>query len=138
SSNAGIGCGMAKQPELTLASKRGLADPPLVRYGLIAIGLAFLGLFIVTPLILVFAQALSSGIGAYLAAVTEPAAVAAIQLTLLVAAIAVPLNLAFGLAAAWLIARFQFIGKSLLSSLVDIPLAVSPVISGMVFVLLFG
>jgi sulfate/thiosulfate transport system permease protein len=120
------------------SARAGLHDPPLVRFGLIALSLIFLGLFVVTPLVLVFAQALSAGVGAYLAAIADPVALAAIRLTLLVAAIAVPLNLGFGLAAAWLIAKFHFAGKSLLTSIVDIPLAVSPVISGMIFVLLFG
>jgi sulfate transport system permease protein len=120
------------------ARRTGLSDPPLVRVTLIAISLIFLALFLVTPLVLVFAQALQAGIGAYLAAVTEPVALAAIRLTLLVAAITVPLNLVFGIAAAWLIAKFDFAGKSILTSILDVPLAVSPVISGMVFVLLFG
>jgi sulfate/thiosulfate transport system permease protein len=120
------------------AEARALSDPPLVRFGLIAISLVFLGLFVVTPLVLVFAQALSGGLGAYLVAIAEPVALEAVKLTLLVAAIAVPLNLVFGITAAWLIARFDFTGKSLLSSIVDAPLAVSPVISGMIFVLLFG
>jgi sulfate/thiosulfate transport system permease protein len=110
----------------------------VVRVALIATSLVFLGLFLVTPLILVFVQALSSGLGAYAAAVAEPVAWSAIRLTLLVAAIVVPLNLVFGVMAAWLIARFDFVGKSVLTSILDLPLAVSPVISGMVFVLLFG
>src|SRR6185503_1781761 len=100
----------------TPLARPGLSDPPLVRFGLIALAMLFLGLFVVTPLVLVFAQALSSGIGAYLAAITEPVALSAIRLTLLVAAIAVPLNLVFGIAAAWLIAKFNFAGKSLLTS----------------------
>ena len=120
------------------ARRTGLSDPPLVRLTLIAVSLIFLALFLVTPLVLVFAQALQAGIGAYTAAVTEPVALAAIRLTLLVAAITVPLNLVFGIAAAWLIAKFDFAGKSILTSILDVPLAVSPVISGMVFVLLFG
>jgi sulfate transport system permease protein len=119
-------------------SRTGLADPPLVRVTLIAISLIFLALFLVTPLVLVFAQALQAGVGAYMAAVTEPVALDAIRLTLIVAAITVPLNLVFGISAAWLIAKFNFAGKSILTSILDIPLAVSPVISGMVFVLLFG
>jgi sulfate transport system permease protein len=105
---------------------------------LIGVSLIFLGLFILTPLVLVFAQALSAGLGAYAAAISEPVALAAIRLTLIVAAITVPLNLVFGIAAAWLIAKFHFFGKGLLTTIVDIPLAVSPVISGMIFVLLFG
>jgi sulfate/thiosulfate transport system permease protein len=120
------------------AARRGLSDPPLVRVALIGLALVFLVLFVLTPVILLFAQAFASGVGAYLAAVTEPVALSAIRLTLLVAAIVVPANLVFGIAAAWLIARFDFVGKSLLTSILDVPLAVSPVISGMVFVLLFG
>jgi sulfate transport system permease protein len=120
------------------ARRAGLSDPPLVRLTLIAVSLIFLALFLVTPLVLVLAQALQAGIGAYMAAVTEPVALAAIRLTLLVAASTVPLNLVFGIAAAWLIAKFNFAGKSILTSILDVPLAVSPVISGMVFVLLFG
>jgi sulfate/thiosulfate transport system permease protein len=116
----------------------GVKDPPLLRLTLIAISLIFLALFLVTPLVLVFAQALQAGLGAYLAAVTEPVALDAIRLTLVVAVITVPLNLVFGIAAAWLIAKFDFAGKSILTSILDVPLAVSPVISGMVFVLLFG
>jgi sulfate transport system permease protein len=109
-----------------------------VRFVLIALSMLVLGLLVLTPLVLVFAQAFSSGLGAFLGAVADPIALSAIRLTVLVAAIAVPINLVFGLAAAWLIARFEFAGKTLLTSLIDIPLAVSPVISGMVFVLLFG
>ena len=119
-------------------TRRGLNDPPAVRFALIAISLLFLGLFVVAPVFLLFAQALASGVGAYLAAISEPVALAAIRLTLLVALIVVPANVIFGVAAAWLIARFDFVGKPLLTSLLDVPLAVSPVISGMVFVLLFG
>ena len=119
-------------------TRTGLHDPPLVRLALIGISLLFLALFVVTPLVLVFAQAFSAGLGAFFRAIGDPVALAAIRLTLVVAAIAVPLNLGFGLAAAWLIARFHFVGKTLLTSIIDIPLAVSPVISGMVFVLLFG
>jgi sulfate transport system permease protein len=122
----------------TSVQSRGLSDPPLVRAALIGLALLFLTLFVVTPVILLFAQAFASGVGAYLAAVTEPVALSAIRLTLIVAAVVVPANLIFGIAAAWLIARFDFIGKSLLTSILDVPLAVSPVISGMVFVLLFG
>jgi sulfate transport system permease protein len=120
------------------SSRAGLSDPPIVRFVLIALSMLLLGFLVLTPLVLVFAQAFSSGAGAYLRAVADPIALSAIRLTILVAAIAVPINLGFGLAAAWLIARFEFAGKTLLTSMIDIPLAVSPVISGMVFVLLFG
>lgn len=105
---------------------------------LITIALGFLGLFLFLPLLAVFAQALQSGFGVYLMAITEPDARAAIRLTLLTAAIAVPLNTIFGLAAAWAISKFEFTGKSLLVTLIDLPFAVSPVISGLIYVLLFG
>ena len=95
-------------------------------------------LFLVLPLVAVFVEALRKGVGAYLAALVEPDALAAIRLTLLVAAIAVPLNLVFGVAAAWAIAKFEFRGKSLLITLIDLPFSVSPVISGLIYVLLFG
>ena len=100
--------------------------------------LGFLTLFLFVPLVAVFAEALRKGFGVYLASLHEPAAWAAIKLTLLTAAISVPLNLVFGLAAAWAIAKFEFTGKSLLITLIDLPFAVSPVISGLIFVLLFG
>jgi sulfate transport system permease protein len=109
-----------------------------LRWLLILTALAFLGLFLVTPLAAVFAQAFEQGWNVYRAAITEPEARSAIYLTLVAAAIAVPLNTLFGLAAAWSIAKFDFRGKNLLITLIDIPFAVSPVISGLVFVLLFG
>ena len=105
---------------------------------LVVLALGFLALFLVLPLAAVLTQAFAKGAGAYLAALTQPDAWAAIRLTLLVAAVAVPVNLAFGLVAAWAIAKFDFRGKSLLISLIDLPFSVSPVISGLVFVLLFG
>jgi sulfate transport system permease protein len=119
----------------TLRSTR---EPALVRWLLIGVALAFLGFFLVVPLAAVFSQAFAQGIGPYLAAIREPQALAAIRLTLLTAAIAVPLNLVFGLAASWAIAKFNFVGKNVLITLIDLPFAVSPVISGMIFVLLFG
>jgi sulfate/thiosulfate transport system permease protein len=109
-----------------------------VRGALIALALGFLGLFLVLPLVTVFAEAFSKGTPAYLEAIREPDAMAALRLTLLAAAIAVPANLVFGLCAGWAIAKFDFRGKNLLTTLIDLPFAVSPVISGMVFVLLFG
>ena len=115
-----------------------LTEPRIVRWGLIAIALAFLGLFLVVPLAAVFTEALAKGWGAYVNAIREPDAVSALLLTLTAAAIAVPLNLVFGVAAGWAIAKFDFRGKNLLITLIDLPFAVSPVISGMVFVLLFG
>ena len=109
-----------------------------VRIVLIATAVVFLVLFLLLPLAAVFVEALRAGLGTYFAAVTEPDAVAAIKLTLLVAAIAVPVNVAFGLAASWAIAKFEFKGKSILNTLIDLPFSVSPVISGLIYVLLFG
>jgi sulfate/thiosulfate transport system permease protein len=109
-----------------------------VRIAIISIAILFLTVFVVLPLVVVFAQAFSKGIVAYLAALSEPEALAAIRLTLLVAAISVGLNLLFGLVAAWAIAKFEFKGKTFLITLIDLPFSVSPVISGLVFVLLFG
>ncbi|WP_137389328.1 sulfate ABC transporter permease subunit CysW [Rhodoligotrophos defluvii] len=113
-------------------------EPRWVRLLAIAIAVAFLVLFLLAPLVLVFAEALRQGLAAYMEAITEPDTLAAIRLTLLVAAIAVPANLVFGLAASWAIAKFEFKGKSLLTTLIDLPFSVSPVISGMIYVLLFG
>jgi sulfate/thiosulfate transport system permease protein len=115
-----------------------LTEPRWVRALLLAAALLFLGFFLFIPLVLVFAKALSDGFAAYVAAIREPVALAAVRLTLTTAAIAVPLNLLFGLAAAWAIAKFRFPGKNLLITLIDLPISVSPVISGMIFVLLFG
>ena len=113
-------------------------EPPAVRRILIAAAVAYLGLFLVIPLAAVFAKAFEKGVGLYWASVSDPMAVAAIRLTLLAAAIAVPLNTVFGVAAAWAIAKFDFKGKRVLLALIDLPFSVSPVIAGMVFVLLFG
>ncbi len=113
-------------------------ERPLAKYTLIAIALAFLTLFLLLPLILVFAKAFEDGIGAFADALVEPDTLSAIRLTLLVAAISVPLNLVFGVAAAWAIAKFEFKGKAFLITLIDLPFSVSPVISGLVYVLLFG
>jgi sulfate transport system permease protein len=109
-----------------------------VRILLIATAVVFLVLFLLLPLAAVFVEALRSGLGTYLAAITEPDALAAIKLTLLVAAIAVPANVVFGLAASWAIAKFEFKGKSVLNTLIDLPFSVSPVISGLIYVVLFG
>jgi sulfate transport system permease protein len=117
---------------------RSRTEPPPVRTILIAITLTFLGLFLLLPLLIVFQAALSRGFDAYFAALADPTAMAAIRLTLLTAAIAVPLNLVFGIVAAWAIAKFEFRGKSILVTLIDLPFSVSPVISGLVYVLLFG
>ncbi len=113
-------------------------ERPLAKYTLIAIALTFLTLFLLLPLILVFAKAFEDGISAFSEALVEPDTLSAIRLTLLVAAISVPLNLVFGVAAAWAIAKFEFKGKAFLITLIDLPFSVSPVISGLVYVLLFG
>ena len=113
-------------------------EPRPIRIVIIAIAVIFLTIFVVLPLVVVFAQAFSKGIGAYFAALTDSEALSAIRLTLLVAAISVSLNLVFGVIAAWAIAKFDFRGKTFLISLIDLPFSVSPVISGLVFVLLFG
>ncbi len=119
-------------------SARAAGEPAWVRRLLIAVSLGFLSLFLLLPLTAVFAEALRGGVGAYVASLREPDALAAVRLTLLVAAIAVPLNLVFGVAAAWATAKFDFVGKSVLITLIDLPFAVSPVISGLIYVLLFG
>ena len=116
----------------------GLNEPRIVRFLLISGALLFLSLFLLLPLIVVFSEAFKKGVEVYLESIREPDAAAAIRLTLLAAGIAVPLNLIFGVAAAWAIAKFQFPGKSFLITLIDLPFSVSPVISGLVYVLLFG
>ncbi|MEP6604896.1 MAG: sulfate ABC transporter permease subunit CysW [Nitrosospira sp.] len=118
--------------------KEATNEPAWVRRTLIGVALAFLTLFLFIPLISVFYEALKKGVDVYLAAITEPDALDAIQLTLTAAAIAVPLNLVFGLAAAWAIAKFEFRGKNLLTTLIDLPFSVSPVVSGLIYVLIFG
>jgi sulfate transport system permease protein len=110
----------------------------MARILLIAFALLFLGVFLVMPLLAVFVQALGKGLIVYAAAIVDPMAWAAVKLTLLVAAIAVPLNLIFGVAASWAIAKFEFRGKSMLITLIDLPFAVSPVIAGMIFILILG
>ena len=115
-----------------------LAEPRWVRWTLIALAVGVIAALVVVPLVAVFAHALRNGLGRYLAAIAQPEARAAIQLTLLTALFAVPLNVAFGVAAAWLISRFRFPGRSLLITLIDLPFSVSPVIAGLVFVLLLG
>ena len=115
-----------------------LTEPRFLRWTLTAVVLLFLTLFLIIPLASVFVAALEKGTEAYFSAIREPDAKAALMLTLLAAAIAVPLNLVFGVCAGWAIAKFDFPGKSLLTTLIDLPFAVSPVISGMLFILLFG
>jgi sulfate transport system permease protein len=116
----------------------GLKDPAPLRWALIAVALAFVGLFVGLPVVTVFVEAFRNGARAYLDAVTEPDTISAIKLTLLTAGIAVPLNVVFGVAAAWLISKYRFPGKSALLTLIDLPFSVSPVIAGLVFVLLLG
>ncbi len=115
-----------------------LSEPRWLRLTLIGAALTFLLLFLVLPLAAVFTEALRQGFGAFVEAVVEPDAMAAMRLTLLAAAIAVPLNLVFGVSAAWAIAKFEFRGKSLLITLIDLPFSVSPVIAGLIYVLVFG
>jgi sulfate transport system permease protein len=117
---------------------RSTTEAAWVRWTLTALALAFMALFLVLPLAAVFAEALRKGWGAYLEAVTEPEAWSAIRLTLLTAAVAVPLNLLFGVAAAWAIAKHEFRGKAFLTTLIDLPFSVSPVVAGLIYVLVFG
>lgn len=124
--------------KLVARQQPALQDADWVRWSLIAIAVSFIGLFICLPLGLVIVKALSKGVEAYWAALSEPDTLAAIKLTLLTATVTVPLNTVFGVAAAWAITRFEFKGKSLLTTLIDLPFSVSPVISGLIFVLLFG
>ena len=119
-------------------SQRGSDEPPWVKWLLISIGLAFALVFLFIPLLNVFVQALSKGIATFGKSLIEPDTLAAIRLTLLVAGICVPLNLVFGVAAAWAIAKFEFRGKAFLITLIDLPFSVSPVVAGLMFVVLFG
>ena len=119
-------------------ARAGTTEAAWVRYTLLGIALVFLFLFLVLPLAAVFTEAFRKGAGAYFEALREPDAWDAIKLTLLATAIAVPLNLVFGLAAAWAIAKYEFWGKSFLTTLVDLPFSVSPVVAGLVYVLMFG
>ena len=114
------------------------AEPPWIRRTLIGVALLFLAFFLFAPLAAVFYEAFKKGLSVYLAAITEPDAVSAIRLTLIASAISVPLNLVFGLAAAWSIAKFEFRGKNVLLTLIDLPFSVSPVIAGLIYVLIFG
>lgn len=118
--------------------KTNVLEPDWVRYLLIAVALAFLTLFLFVPLAAVFLEALKRGWDVYLESITDPDAISAIKLTLIAAGISVPLNLVFGVAAAWAIAKFEFRGKSVLLTLIDLPFSVSPVIAGLIYVLLFG
>ena len=118
--------------------RRGPTEPAIVRRLLIASALSLCGLFLAVPLVAVFSEALRHGLAAYVEAVRDPEALSAIRLTLLTAAVVVPLNLVFGIAAAWAIAKFDFAGKPILTTLIDLPFSVSPVVSGLMYVLLFG
>jgi sulfate transport system permease protein len=122
----------------TGGARRATSEGPLLRWTLIVVALVFLALFLVVPLVAVFGQALAKGLAAYGAALGDPDSLSAVALTLLTVAVAVPLTTLFGVAAAWAIGKFRFAGSSVLVTLVDLPLAVSPVISGLAFVLLFG
>lgn len=121
-----------------MAGDRIIGEAPPLRLALIAVAVALLLLLLVVPLVLVFVEGFAKGAHAYLAALEAPETWAAIRLTLFVAAVAVPLNTAFGIAAAWCVAKFEFRGKEILTTLIDLPFSVSPVTAGMVFVLLFG
>ncbi|MEY3104111.1 MAG: hypothetical protein RJA72_143 [Pseudomonadota bacterium] len=126
--------------QLTVARRRAISttESPWIQAVLIAIALVFIVLFLVLPLAAVFAEALRKGLGAYWLALLEPDAWAAIRLTLLTAVVAVPLNLVFGVAAAWAIAKYDFLGKSFLTTLIDLPFSVSPIVAGLIYVLVFG
>ena len=121
-----------------VATSRATSESNWVRYSLIAITLLFLSLFLFMPLVAVFTEALRKGFDTYFAALIEPDALSAIQLTLIASAISLPLNLVFGVSAAWAITKFEFKGKSFLITLIDLPFAVSPVIAGLIYVLIFG
>lgn len=121
-----------------VANRRATSEPTWVRWSLIALVLLFLSLFLFIPLAAIFTEGLRKGVGTYFAAITEPDALSTIKLTLIATAIALPLNLIFGLSAAWAVAKFEFKGKSILITLIDLPFAVSPVIAGLIYVLIFG
>ena len=119
-------------------NRRSTEEHPAVKWGLIGLAVAFMLLFLIMPLVTVFFEAFRKGVGVYLAALSEPEALSAIKLTLLIAGIAVPVNLVFGVAASWAIAKFDFRGKALLITLIDLPFSVSPIVSGLIYVLVFG
>lgn len=128
----------ATAPAVPLKWRTATSEGRSVRFVLIGVAVAFLFVFLLMPLIIVFYEALSTGLGAYWEAITERDALSAVRLTLMVAAISVPANLIFGVAAAWAIAKFEFKGKSFLITLIDLPFSVSPVTSGLIYVLIFG
>ncbi|MBX3745373.1 MAG: sulfate ABC transporter permease subunit CysW [Verrucomicrobiae bacterium] len=119
-------------------SARGAEETPLVKWALIGVAGLFLALFLLLPLVNVFAQAFGKGLGVYFEALRHPDTLAAVRLTLLVAGICVPMNVVFGVAAAWCVAKFEFRGKAFLTTLIDLPFSVSPVVAGLIFVVLFG
>jgi sulfate transport system permease protein len=123
---------------LTISTHGVRAEVPWIKWSCLAVTLGFLGLFLVMPLAAVFTEALRKGVDTYAESFRDPAALSAIWLTLLAAGIAVPANLVFGLAAAWAIAKFHFVGRNVLLTLIDLPFAVSPVVSGLIYVLVFG
>lgn len=127
-----------QQSSKAVTKSAALQEPRIIRYTLTGIAIAFLALFIVLPLVSIFITAFQQGVDVYLAAITHPDTLAAIKLTLIVVAITVPLNAIFGVMAAWALTKFNFKGKNLLLTIVDLPFAVSPVIAGLVFILLFG
>jgi len=129
---------LIRKRDLVRQSQRGTEESPVVKWTLITIALGFAFLFLLLPLLNVFAQALAKGWSYYRSALVEPDSWSAIRLTLLVAAISVPLNVVFGLAASWAIAKFEFRGKPLLITMIDLPFSVSPVVAGLMFVVLFG
>jgi len=118
--------------------RRTISEPPWVRRLLIGVALAFISVFLIIPLVFVFTQAFAKGIGFYLHTINDPYARSSIWLTLLAAAISVPLNCVFGVCAAWAIAKFDFYGKNVLLTLIDLPFSVSPVVAGLIYVLVFG
>jgi len=134
---AGLGTSLVGG-ETRFEGRAATRDRAWVKWTLICVSMAFFAIFLLLPLVAVFVEALRKGWGVYLAAIVEPDAVSAIKLTLLAAAIAVPLNLVFGVAAAWAIAKYQFPGKHFLTTLIDLPFSVSPVIAGLIYVLVFG
>ena len=127
-----------QESEALKKSQRGTEEPPFIKWTLITVALAFSVVFLLLPLLNVFGQAFAKGWSFYWSSLAEPDSWAAIRLTLIVAAISVPLNVLFGLAAAWAIAKFKFRGKSILITLIDLPFSVSPVVAGLMFVVLFG
>lgn len=133
---------MSNHENLNVASDRtrssSTSEPPFFRRLLIFLMLLFIGLFLIMPLTAIFIQAFEKGVSAYFAAISETETLAALRLTLLTAIIVVPVNLIFGVLAAWAIAKFRFPGKSILITFIDLPFAVSPVIAGLIFVVLFG